>query len=100
MIEFERIGRLETVDLAASGVDAAHHRLDGAVLPRRVERLKNNEKRSRVAREQPRLQLAHLLDGGVEGLLILIAIPAPFWRQGHRLADPESAVERNEELVR
>jgi hypothetical protein len=41
MIEFLETRMLETKNLAALGINAGHHVLDGTVFSRRVHRLKN-----------------------------------------------------------
>ena len=56
---------LETEYVDSLGIDAGHHVLDGAVLARRVEGLKNNDDRILLARPQQLLSLGqagHILE--------------------------------------
>ena len=52
VVQFLRAGVLETEHLAALGIDARHHVLDGAILAGRVHRLENQQQRIPVGRVQ------------------------------------------------
>ena len=66
-------GVLETEHLAALGIDARHHVLDGAVLAGRIHRLENQQQRVTVGRVQHVLLGAQLDDVFREELLILLS---------------------------
>ncbi len=63
---------LEAEYLASLGVDARHHMLDGAVLPRRIHGLEDQEHRVAVRRVQQFLAGAQLRNVTCEHLLVFI----------------------------
>jgi hypothetical protein len=66
VVQLFRRRRLEAVDLDTLRVDAAHHVLDHAVLPRRVHRLQDDQQPALALGVQLILVRSHKLDGPVQ----------------------------------
>ena len=70
MLQFGGARVFEAEHLAALRIDARHHMLDGAVLSRRIHRLKDQQDRMAVGRIEKLLLRAQLCDMLLEQLLI------------------------------
>jgi hypothetical protein len=92
VIELVRGGRLVGRDLETGRVHTRRHGTDRRVLPRRVDRLKDQQERVAVGGVQPLLQICDVADDGAE--LRLRAGPVTGWR-GIGAGDREVFVERD-----